>query len=309
MPSTRLRSTTRRRYRSSSSAREGVPRGGYPTDRTTSLPASDSPGSRRLAHHGDSHGLRPALQLLADGDRAGAFTSNPPFFNAVVLSLADGADPDPRSWPTGGAAPLPPSALTYDPNLTSSYAQNWNFSVQQEISGEVVLTASYVGTRGVHLLGSRDINQPMPSPQQPNLRPLPFFSRHQPDRIVVRFRLPQPATGGAVPLRGRPDGVVQLHLVALHRQRVELLPVLEATRTSRRTAMTPRPSAAARLRRPAPLRGSFAYDLPVGRNLNGAAKHVLAGWRLNGVVTLQSGQPYTVALPGRLDNSTKPSNT
>ena len=79
-------------------------------------------------------------------------------------------------WPTGGAAPLPPSALTYDPNLTSSYAQNWNFSLQQEISGELVLTAGYVGTRGVHLLGSRDINQPMPSPQQPNLRPLPFFS-------------------------------------------------------------------------------------------------------------------------------------
>ena len=49
--------------------------------------------------------------------------------------------------------------------------------------------------------------------------------------------------------------------------------------------------------------GSFAYDLPMGRNLSGAAKHLLGGWKLNGVVTLQSGQPFTVALPGELDNS------
>src|SRR5690606_4719418 len=102
---------------------------------------------------------------------------NPPFFNTQLFFPSQTSQiliHDP--WPTGGAAPLPPSALTYDPNLVSSYAQNWNFSIQQEISGELVLTAGYVGTRGVHLIGSRDINQPQPSAQQPNLRPLPFYS-------------------------------------------------------------------------------------------------------------------------------------
>ncbi len=53
----------------------------------------------------------------------------------------------------------------------------------------------------------------------------------------------------------------------------------------------------------------FTYDLPFGRgkqfgaNLNRAADMLLGGWQVNGILTLHTGQPYTVSasgLPGRV---------
>ena len=55
--------------------------------------------------------------------------------------------------------------------------------------------------------------------------------------------------------------------------------------------------------------GSFVYELPIGpgkkwgSGLRRGAGTLLGGWQLNGIVAMQSGQPYTVALPGELDNS------
>ena len=55
--------------------------------------------------------------------------------------------------------------------------------------------------------------------------------------------------------------------------------------------------------------GRSVYQLPFGPGRSvrdswtGAKAAALSGWQLNGIVTLQSGQPYTVALPEELDNS------
>ncbi len=39
---------------------------------------------------------------------------------------------------------------------------------------------------------------------------------------------------------------------------------------------------------------NYAYDLPVGKGLTGVAGHLLSGWQLTGIVSLQSGQPFGV---------------
>ncbi len=41
------------------------------------------------------------------------------------------------------------------------YVQQWNFSVQRELPGSIVVSAAYVGSHGVHLLRDeiRDLNQ------------------------------------------------------------------------------------------------------------------------------------------------------
>ena len=55
--------------------------------------------------------------------------------------------------------------------------------------------------------------------------------------------------------------------------------------------------------------GSWVYELPMGEghrlggNLSGPLKALTAGWMLNGVWTLQTGQPFSVVLPRELDNS------
>jgi hypothetical protein len=282
----------------------GVPRGGYPTDKNNFAPRIGlawSPGGSRTTVIRSGYGLHYNFSPMATGQ---GIYFNPPFFNTQLFYPSATApiqihDP----WPTGGAAPLPPSALTYDPNLTSSYAQNWNFSVQQEISGEVVLTAGYVGTRGVHLLGSRDINQPMPSPQQPNLRPLPFFSDI--NQIESSFDSVYHSLQLAAQCRFR-DGLTGLFSYTWSRSidnASNFFPSSGDASFPQNSYDTSAERGRSSFDVPHRFVGSFAYDLPVGRNLSGAAKHLFAGWRLNGVVTLQSGQPYTVALPGELDNS------
>ena len=52
----------------------------------------------------------------------------------------------------------------------------------------------------------------------------------------------------------------------------------------------------------------YSYDLPIGRGGRLVAGHsfvsaLLAGWSTHGIVTLQSGRPFTVALLPEIDNS------
>ncbi|HEX5709021.1 MAG TPA: hypothetical protein VFX96_17095, partial [Pyrinomonadaceae bacterium] len=53
---------------------------------------------------------------------------------------------------------------------------------------------------------------------------------------------------------------------------------------------------------------SYAYDLPFGRGQRfladrGLLSSFLGGWQTYGIVTLQTGRPFTVALPTEFDNS------
>jgi hypothetical protein len=282
----------------------GLPRGGYPTDKNNFAPRIGlawSPGGSRTSVIRTGYGLHYNFSPMASGQ---GIYFNPPFFNTQLFFPSRTAPIEIQNpWPTGGAAPLPPSALTYDPSLTSSYAQNWNFSVQQEISGEVVLTAAYVGTRGVHLLGSRDINQPFPSPRQPNPRPLPFFSDI--NQIESSFDSVYHSLQLAAQCRFQ-EGLTGLFSYTWSRSidnASNFFPSSGDANFPQNSYDTSAERGRSSFDVPHRFVGSFAYDLPAAKNLTGAAKRVFGGWRLNGVITLQSGQPYTVALPGELDNS------
>ena len=48
---------------------------------------------------------------------------------------------------------------------------------------------------------------------------------------------------------------------------------------------------------------SFSYDLPFARTATGLAAALARGWQLAGIVTVQSGYPFTVALLPEIDNS------
>ncbi len=282
----------------------GVPRGGYPTDKNNFAPRIGlawSPGGSRSTVVRTGYGLHYNFSPMATGQ---GIYFNPPFFNTQLFFPSQTSQiliHDP--WPQGGAAPLPPSALTYDPNLVSSYSQNWNFAIQQELSGELVLTAGYVGTRGVHLLGSRDINQPFPSPQQPNLRPLPFFSDI--NQIESSFDSVYHSLQLAAQCRFQ-EGLTGLFSYTWSRSidnASNFFPSSGDANFPQNSYDTSAERGRSSFDAPHRFVGSFAYDLPMGRNLSGAAERVLGGWRINSVITLQSGQPYTVALPAELDNS------
>ena len=75
---------------------------------------------------------------------------SPPFTNPGATSTFAGFFP-----------PTPLSVPLHD--IRQPYLESWNFSVDQQLPGNMGLTVAYVGTRGVHLWGQGDVNACQPT--------------------------------------------------------------------------------------------------------------------------------------------------
>ncbi len=79
--------------------------------------------------------------------------------NAVQKGSAAGTPLDANTPVYGGYAPFGDFFAT-DPKLRTPYTQNFNLNVQQQLGPKASLQVGYVGTRGTKLFRFRDINQP-----------------------------------------------------------------------------------------------------------------------------------------------------
>src|SRR4030095_7539203 len=208
--------------------------------------------------------------------------------------------------------PLPDSALAIQRDLRTTYMQHWNFNVQREFGRNSVLEVAYVGSKGTKLLSARDINQPPPSVLPPGLpfvpRPNPFFD----DITEIESR----ASSSYNALQAR------------FQQRLDHgLTVLASYTWSKSTddasnffSSAGDPNFPQDSNNPQAERGrsnfdvrqrvvvSYSYDLPIGKwqaHLadRGWVSTLLTGWQTFGIVTLQTGRPFTVALLPEIDNS------
>lgn len=92
-----------------------------------------------------------------------AYTSNPPYLTENQF-FTTGTDPN---WPTpfvGGGTPLLSQTNgTYYGTTTTPYSLEYTASIQRQLPKNTLLTVSYQGTRGVHLLAFHDFNAPVPT--------------------------------------------------------------------------------------------------------------------------------------------------
>ncbi len=102
---------------------------------------------------------------------------NPPYFN-VRLFFPTATSLVTLTNPFASGIPAAPSPNTLSPDLTAAYAQQWNVNVQRELGGVNTISLAYAGTKGTHLIRSRDLNQPRPA------------------EGAVASRRPNPALGG-----------------------------------------------------------------------------------------------------------------
>ena len=79
-------------------------------------------------------------------------------------------------FPTGGGYVPPPSISMLAPDTVSPFMQHWNVTAQRQFGRIGVASVSYAGSKGTHLIRSRDLNQarPAPGPVQPR-RPYPAY--------------------------------------------------------------------------------------------------------------------------------------
>ena len=221
---------------------------------------------------------------------------NPPQFTMrayfpTQYSLLTLSNPFPSN---GGFAP-PPSISTLDPDLVTSSMQHWNASVQRDAGPAGVVTVSYAGSKGASLVRSRDLNQPRPGPGD------------------VQSRRPYPAYGSIfyVESAGRSTfNSLQVHLARPLAGGVSLWAAYTLSdskddgsaflgtdgdpnfpQDSQNMAAQWGPSGFDARHRFA---ASFIWQLPSGNVIT-------RNTELRGIVTLQSGQPFTPLL--RFDNS------
>jgi outer membrane receptor protein involved in Fe transport len=89
---------------------------------------------------------------------------NPPEFNlAVYFPSAAGLLTLDNPFPSNAGFTPPPSLSILNPNLRSSYMQQWNLTVERGLGSLGTLSLSYVGSKGTKLIRESDLNQPLPA--------------------------------------------------------------------------------------------------------------------------------------------------
>ena len=282
----------------------GIPRGGYEADKNNFAPRVGlawalGKDSKTVVRTG--YGVYFDQSPLAPGE---GLYFNAPYFDFRYYYQSQQApltvyNPFPFNTPGQSA----PSAFAYDRDLRTSYTQHWNLSVQHQLGNSTVAEVAYVGSKGTKLLSSRDINQPTPSTRQPNLPRNPLFSE-----------ITQQEGSGASNYHSLQARVQQrlaagLSLLGAYTfgKSIDNASGVFASTGDPNYPQNSFNLAAERGRSGFDVRHrfslSYSYDLPFGKNLNGAAKALLAGWQTFGVITLQTGRPFTVALLPEFDNS------
>jgi hypothetical protein len=83
-------------------------------------------------------------------------SGNPPF--AIPISVSSGVITAENPGSSLGATSLGPSAI--NPNFNDMYAQDWNLTIDRQLTSSMGLSVAYVGLKGTHLQLTQNINQP-----------------------------------------------------------------------------------------------------------------------------------------------------
>jgi len=291
----------------------GMPRSGFDPDRNNFAPrvgfAWTIGKDRRTVLRG-GYGVYYDQSPLAPAE---ALYFNAPYFdNNIFFSLPGLPLTLDNPFPSFFPFPLPDSALAIQRDLRTGYMQHWNLNIERQVGRNGLFEVAYVGSKGTKLLTARDINQPQPSVLPPGLpfvpRPNPRFddinlleSRANSNYNALQARYQQRLFKGFSGLisytwsksiddasnfftsAGDPNFPQNSYDVSAERGRSNF-------DVSQRLSV------------------SYSYLFPFGKGRQylsnaGVMSTLLTGWETFGIVTLQTGRPFTVALLSEIDNS------
>jgi len=290
----------------------GVPRSGYESDHYNFAPRIGiawAPGRGDTAVRA-GYGVYFDQSALAPGE---GLYFNAPFFDFRLFFTLPPQGPFPGytltlsdPFPiTSYPITVPSSALTFQRDLTTPYVQHWNLTVQQRLGATRSIEVGYVGTKGTHLVTARDLNQPAPSTVFPNLRPNPLFD----DITSVESRAS--STYHAMQVRFQQRlwcGMTMLSSYTWSKS-IDDASGFFASSSDANFPQDSNNSAAERALSNFDTRQRFTlgytFDIPLGPLDDGRdwVRQVFGDWQTNGILALQSGRPFTVALLPELDQS------
>lgn len=227
---------------------------------------------------------------------------------ASATALQNFADPFGGQSPFagGGAGVFFPQFLSLnviDGGYTSPYSQQWNLTVERQLPCGVVVSAGYLGTRGVHLPGTRVLNTGV------------FLSGNSTARNVDQRRPYAPAFGQILDFLSAFDSNYHSLQLSANKRWSRGLTFLTAYTYGKAidNASFPTGRMAIRVGTIAQNQNdfrnerglsnfdqrhrfsfSYVWDLPVFRSRNNLAGRLFGGWQLAGIASIQSGQPFII---------------
>jgi hypothetical protein len=203
--------------------------------------------------------------------------------------------------PVAGA---PYTAAYEDPYGKNPYIQQRSFTIERELTKDLVLDVSYVGNKGTRNMYTTNINQAIPGPGSIQARrPYPdwpdvssMLDNSQSSYNALQIKLERRLANGFMFLagytysKGMDDGQGEATVVQNAYYR-------DGDRGRSGWDMTHR------------FVFSSTYELPfgpgkaLGRNLHGVAAKLAGGWNINGLLSLSTGFPFTVGLATPVANT------
>ena len=224
---------------------------------------------------------------------------NPPAGGSITVTnpstnpVATIQNPVPASLfpsnPIFNAVSLPP-----DRRHPNTYVQNWNLQVGHQFGAANLLEVSYVGSKGTHVDTSyQNFNQPDPGPGtiQPR-RPYPQFARIRMQNYGANTSYNALQARFERRLRAGVSASVAYSYSHLIDDAAETTNGGGCICQSPRDRSMERASGLQDQRHN--LVTSFVWELPFARNLTGAPRFALAGWAVDGILTLASGTPFNI---------------
>jgi len=287
------------------------------TSESRGLPESVRPADRKdwaprvgLAWRplgGDQFVVRAAYGIFyefADTNFPNSYAKVPPFVYNEDQSISTSGIPrllwrDPFGGVPYASVAGTPTLLTSEVYLRNSYSQQWNLAVQRALPWRMVGEAAYVGQKGNRLELNQNFNDAPPSTSSSGIqqrRPYPRFGASQKGTFdaqsiyhALQSRLERRAA----------DGLTMLLSYTWSKSLDNSSNSLGGSPNQADLAYNRGPSDTDLAHR---FVGSFLYELPVGRGrrfgsqMRQALDAVAGGWQVGGILTLQSGFPYTISV-------------
>jgi Carboxypeptidase regulatory-like domain len=242
-------------------------------------------------------------------DQTAPFNTTLSFSNTTVDKLASLA-----SGSSTGSGQISPSNV--QPDIPTPTVLSWTFKIEQQVAPATSLTIGYVGSHGYHQILSEDQNTPAtvtcPAPGCPaSLAPgtvfYPTTTKANPNVANTTSWIGQGVSnynGLEVDVRRQLSHGLQLRGVYTFASNLDNGSAWNTSVSANTPAFVMYPGnpaldygpAATNIRHAAAINGTWELPFSQGMLASPVAKELVGGWSLSGIVTLQSGFPFSPQL-------------
>lgn len=208
-------------------------------------------------------------------------------------------------FPGPSAVPANPSFFTHQPSsYANPYTQQWNVGIQREIAGSIAAKISYVGAKGTHLERRYEGNAALP-PRAGAVNPRRLY---QPFLSILQSESSASSTYHSLQVSAEQRLRAGLHFLAGYTwaKALDDGSSWSPNADSSHLVQDPRNLGAEKARSAFDLRQRFTlsaiYQLPFSFR-NPLLQQAAGGWKVSGIVTLQTGFPTTPVVGGDTPNA------